>query len=104
AERCMAEVMRKRECFCKVFIEPKRTTDRPRHLRYFQTMGQPCTVMIALMIHEYLRLIFKATEGGGMDDAVAIALEEAACIALRFSKTPPPAGIRRTGIGCGCNR
>ena len=56
--------------------------------------------MIALMIHKHLRFIFKTAEGGGMDDAVAVALETAARIALRLSKKPPTAFFGRTRVHC----
>src|SRR5215475_8004900 len=37
-------------------------------------MRQPGAVVVALMLHEHLRLVLQTAEGGGVNDAVAVAL------------------------------
>jgi hypothetical protein len=54
--------------------------------------------MIALMIHKYLRFIFKPAEGDGMDNPVAVALMRVAHGARVFRNTPPAALARVAGI------
>jgi len=47
-------------------------------------------------MHEHLRLVGEAAERGGMDDAVAVALERRAGRRLRLGET---AAARSGGIG-----
>ena len=78
AERRMAEVMAERDRLGEVFVEPKRLGQRAGDLRDLDRMGQPGAEMVALVMHEDLRLVGEAAKGGGMDDAVAVALERRA--------------------------
>ena len=49
--------------------------------------------MIALVVDEHLRFVFEAAEGGGMDDAVAVALVGRAHGAFRL-------GVEAAARGC----
>ena len=93
AERRMAEIVRQRQCLGEVLVEAELPGQRAGNLRHFQRMGQPRAVMVALVEHEYLRLVLQATKGGGMDHPVAIAPERAAGPARRLRKQPATAGI-----------
>jgi len=55
---------------------------------------------IALVIHEYLGLVFEAAERAGMDDAVAVALEFAAAARRVLGNFPAV----RVGFGDGIRR
>ena len=55
-------------------------------------VGQAGAVVIALVVNEYLGLIFQAAEGGGVQDAVTVALESGAVIRL-FLRVAAPLGI-----------
>jgi len=44
-------------------------------LRNLKRVRQPRAIVIAFMADEDLRLVFKAPEGNGVNDAIAIALE-----------------------------
>jgi hypothetical protein len=54
AERGMPDVMGKGDGFGKIDVQPERECDGARYLGYFQGMGQPGTVIVALMVYEYL--------------------------------------------------
>ena len=47
---------------------------RARDLGDLDRMGEARAVIIALVLDEDLGLVLEAAEGGGMDDAVAVAL------------------------------
>ena len=53
----------------------QRLGERARDLRDLDRVGQARAEMVALVVDEHLRLVGEAAEGGGMDDAVAVALE-----------------------------
>ena len=78
---------------------PSARAMRARDLRHLQRMGEPGAVMIALVVDENLRLVLEAAEGGGMDDAVAVALEGRARRACRFVHQPAATFCRIAGIG-----
>src|SRR5665647_3700429 len=74
----MAEIVRQRQRLGEVLVGPERARQRAGDLRDFQRMGEPRAVVVALVIDEHLRLIGEPPEGGGMDDAVAVAPEHVA--------------------------
>ena len=78
AERRVAEIVAERDRFGEIVVEPKRPGERARDLRHLDGMGEAGAEMVALVIDEDLGLVGEAAEGGGMDDAVAVALELAA--------------------------
>ena len=98
AERRMAEVVRQRQRFREVLVEPELPGQRAGDLRHFQRMGQPGAVVIALVEHEHLGLVLQPAERGGMDHPVAIAPERAAGLARRLRKQPAAAAIGIAGI------
>jgi hypothetical protein len=75
AEGRVAEVMGERQRLGQVLVEPERAGQRPRDLRDLQGVGQARSVMITLIIQKYLGFLLQPAKGGGMDDAVAVALE-----------------------------
>ena len=93
-ERRMAEIVRERRRLGQVLVEPERARQRARDLRDLQRMGEPGAVMVALVKDEDLRLVAEAPEGGGMDDAVAIAAEIVARGARRLGIKPAAASGR----------
>src|SRR5690606_27712390 len=76
-----------------------RPGDGPRDLADLEGMGQPRAEMMPLVMQEDLRLVLKPAEGGGMDDAVAVALEFRARRAGRSGKGAAPAQGRTARIG-----
>ena len=78
AERRMAEIVAERHRLGELLVEPKRLGERARELRDLDRMGQAGAEVIALVVDEHLRLVGEAAKGGGMDDAVAVALKIAA--------------------------
>ncbi len=97
AERRMAEIVRQRQAFGEVLVEAERAGERPGDLDHFQRMGQPGAVMVAFVIDEDLCLVRQAAEGGGMDDAVAVAAEVVARAAFRLGEAPAAARQRIGG-------
>ncbi len=75
AERGVPEIMREGQGFCEILVEPQAAGQRAGDLAHLDGMREARAIMVALMLHENLRLVFQAAEGGGMDDAVAVALE-----------------------------
>ncbi len=75
AEGRVAEVMRQRHRLGQFGVEVERPRDGARDLRHLDRMGQPRAEIVALVLDEDLRLVLEAAEGGGMDDAVAVALK-----------------------------
>ena len=71
----VAEVVGERDGLGQVLVEPQRAGDGAGHLADFERVGQPGAEMLALVVEEDLGLVLQAPEGGGMDDAVAVALE-----------------------------
>ena len=84
AEGRMAEIVRQRGGLRQILVEPERARERARDLHHFERVGEPRAEMVALVIDENLRLVRQAAEGGGMDDAVAIAAEVVARGRRRF--------------------
>ena len=94
AERRMAEVVGERDRFGQVLVEPQAARDRAPDLRHFEAVREPRAEEIAFVVDEDLGLVFEPPEGGGMDDAVAVALVFGAA----------PRGRLRDAAGHGCVR
>ena len=99
AERRMAEIVRQRQRFGQILVEPQRAGDDPRDLRDFEAVGQPHPVVIAVGRDEHLGLVAQAAEGDRMDDAVAVALVIAARTAGQRALERKFAAARPGGIG-----
>src|SRR3546814_2498199 len=78
AKRGVANVMSEAKRLGQIFIKSQHTSDRAPDLRHFQAVGQADTIMVAVRGNEDLRLMPKAPEAAGMNDAIAVALK---CIA-----------------------
>src|SRR5258707_1102826 len=68
AEGRVAEIVRQREHLGEVLVERQRAGERPRDLRGLHAVREPRAVVVALVVHEDLRLVLEAAERGGMDD------------------------------------
>ena len=62
--------------------------DAARNLRYFEGMRQAGTEQVAFVVDEYLGFVFQPAEGGGMDDAVAVALKLVAVVGAVLGVLP----------------
>src|SRR3546814_15592757 len=86
----------------QIFIKSQHTSDRAPDLRHFQAVGQADTIMVAVRGNEDLRLMPKAPEADGMNDAIAVALK---CVAgtaratARLSMLTAAALFRQAGVG-----
>jgi hypothetical protein len=83
----MAEIVRKAQHLGEILVEPERPSDRSPDLSDFKAVRQPHPVMVAVGRDEHLRLVAEAPERDGMDDPVAVALENvagAAWAAIKF--------------------
>ena len=98
-ERRVTEIVRQRGSLGQVLIEPKRASQRAGDLRDLQRVREPGAVVVALVRNEDLGLVRKAAEGGGMDDAVAVAPEIAAGAARWLGVKAPAARPRIGRIG-----
>ncbi len=98
AERRVAEVMGQGQSLRQILIQLQRPGDGPRDLRHLQTMGEPGTKVIALVIDEDLRFVFQPAEARRLDYPVPVPLEASAGRAFRFGVKPPPTLSRIAGI------
>ncbi len=92
-ERRMAEVVRQADCLDQRFVEMQSTGYRAGNLRNFQRMGQARPVQVAFMIHKHLGFVNETTEGRGVNDTVAVALELAAITSRGFRVAPATTGF-----------
>ena len=75
AEGRMTEVVSQRHGLGKLFVQSERPADRAGDLTHLKGMGQAGTVVIALMVDEYLCLVLEAPEGCGVNDPIAVPLK-----------------------------
>ncbi len=71
----MPKIMNQRHAFGQILVEPQARASARAIWATLDRMGEPRAVMIAIGGDEDLRLVFQATEGSGVDDPVAVALE-----------------------------
>ena len=95
----MAEVVRERDGFGQVLVEMEVAGDRAADLRDFEAVREPRAEKVAFVIDEDLRLVFEASEGRGMDDAVAVALVLGAAVRRRLGMAPAALALGRGGVG-----
>ncbi len=96
AERGVAEIVAERDALGEILVQREGPRQRTRELGDLDGVGQAGAEMIALVMYEHLRLVGEAAEGGGMDDAVAVALERRAGRRVRLGDQTPARG---RGVG-----
>ena len=94
AEGRVAEVVRQRHRLGQILVQPQPAGDGAGDLRHLDAMGQPGAEVIALVVDEDLGLVLQPAEGGGVDDAVAVALPGRAGIAAGLRMQPAARGFR----------
>ena len=98
AEWRVAQVMRQRDGFDQIFIQPEFAGDRAAELGHFERMGQPGAKQVALVVQEDLGLVDQAPERRAVDDAVAVALELIARGGRGLGVTPAARLLRVAGV------
>ena len=93
----MAEVVRQRQRLGQILVEAQGAAMDRAICATSMAMGQARAVVIAFVRDEDLGLVLQAPERGGMDDAVAVALERVAGGAGRLRDQPPTAFLRPGG-------
>jgi len=83
----------------QILVKHQRAGDGAGDLGDLQGVGEPRTVMVALIVDEHLRLVLQTPESGGVQNAVAIALESGAIVVLVLGVGAPPRGAAPLGIG-----
>jgi hypothetical protein len=96
-ERRMSQIMGQRHGLRQVLVQTQRAGHGARHLRHLQRMGQTGAEIVALMLHEDLRLVLEPAKRGGVDDPVAIPLKGRAKEALLLRHTAATALGRVAG-------
>ena len=99
AERGVPEVVRERDRLRQILVEAELAGDTARDLGDFDAMGEAGAKQIALVIHEHLRLVFQAAKGGGVHDAITVALKFAARHRPRLVVSAPARVDLGNGIG-----
>ena len=99
AERRMTEVMGEAERFGEVLVEAERPSHGPPDLRDLEAVGQPHPIVVPVRRDEHLRLVTQAAECDGVDQSVAVALENVsgAARAAAILAMEPSAGSSRVG-------
>ena len=98
-ERRVTEVVRQRDRLGEILVEPQRPRDGARDLRAFERVREPVAVVIALVVHEDLRLVLEAAEGVRVEHAVAIALERRAQRMIGFGDDASARGCAAHCVG-----
>ena len=88
SKRRMAEIVRKRDRFRQIFVQPQRACDGAADRRHLNRVRQACAQMVAGAVKKNLRFVLQATERAGMDDARAIPLKFGAISVTRFAVLP----------------
>ena len=99
AKRGVTEIVSQGNGFDQILIQGQLAGDGAAHLSYFQAVGEAGAVEIALVIYKDLGLVFQPAEGGGMDYAVAVALNHRPRRAFRLRMEPAAALLGAAGIG-----
>ena len=82
AERRMTQVVRQADGLAQVFVATQGAGKGAADLSHFDGVSETCAVIVAFVVDKDLCLVFHATKGPGVDDAVAVALEGGAIIWL----------------------
>src|SRR5262249_8003871 len=90
SERGVPQIVRQSDCLREILVQAQSARDGASYLCYFQAVRQARAKVVAFVIDENLGLVLQAAEGGGVDDAIAVALELVAK-PRRFFTDPPPA-------------
>jgi iron-sulfur cluster assembly accessory protein len=94
----VAKIMGERKRLSEIVVEAERAGKRARDLPDFEGMGEPGTEMVALVRNEDLCLMGQPSEGGAVDDAVAIALKYRAGLRMRLRDQSSAASHRVGGV------
>lgn len=103
AEWRVTEVMGKTQRFGEILVEAERPSHGPPDLRDLEAVREADAVMVAVGSDEHLRLVSQPPERHGMDQPVAIALEDVARparAAIVFGMQPTPRFRGIAGNGC----
>ena len=89
AERRVPEVVRQGYRLHQLLVEPESPRYGPRYLSHLDRVGKPRTVIIAFVVDEYLCLVFKPAESGGIDYPVLVPLVDRAVGVFLFIVLAP---------------
>ena len=84
----MAQIVRKRDCFRQILVQPQCACDGAADRRHFDRMRQARAQMVAGAVKKNLRFVFQAAERARMNDARTIALKFGAIGVTRFTVFP----------------
>ena len=82
AEGRVTQIVREADRFDQVLVAAQGAGQRPADLGNFQGVGEAGAEVVAFVVDEDLGLVFQPAEGGGVQDAVAVALEGGAVFRL----------------------
>ena len=92
AKRRVTQVVRQRDGFNQVFVEPQGAGDGSTELRHLQRMGEPGAKQVALVVQKDLGLIDQTPESRAVHNAIAVALVIGAGGRWRLGVAPPARG------------
>src|SRR5947207_6277845 len=89
SKRRMAQIVRERDCFRQILVQPQCTRDGAADRSHLDRMRQARAQMVARAVEKNLRLVFQAAERARMNDARTIALKFGAIGVTRLTVLPP---------------
>src|SRR5260221_11950579 len=96
----MTEVVCEAQSLGQILVETQRASHRPPDLGDFEAVRQPHPIMIAVGRDEHLGLVAQAPERDGVDQPIAIALEDVAGAARAAAILGVEPSARSFGAGC----
>ena len=75
AERCVPQIMAKRDCLGQLLVKLQHLGNGPGNLRDLQRVRQPGAIVIPGWGEKHLSLVLQTPERLGVDDAIAVALK-----------------------------
>jgi hypothetical protein len=99
AERRVPEVVRQAQCLRQILVQAERPGHRSPDLRDLEAVGEANPVVVAVGSDEHLRLVAQSPESDGVDDPVAVALEQVPrstrpVVIFRMRAAPRPRRLR----------
>jgi hypothetical protein len=92
-ERSVTQVMGKGDALSQVFIEAESSGCRAGDLGDLNGVGEPGSEMVALVVNEYLGLVLKSSESGGMYNSFPVPLKRRPVGMFRLAENPASAAV-----------
>ena len=96
----MAEIVREGDGFGQVFVEAEKAGESAGDLGDLEGMGEAGAIVVAGLVDEDLGFVFEPSEGGGVNDPVAIPLKTGAELMFRLGVEASERSASERSVGC----